>query len=436
MNDILKNRISTFDPSTLVRSDKVHRSVYCDPAIFDLEMERIFGRAWLYIGHESEVEKEGDYVTRLLGRRPVILSRHSDGKVYVIYNSCGHRGAKICVESRGNARPFRCPYHGWTFKSNGDLDGVSMPRGYDKNIDFKDPALGMRRLPKVENYRGFVFACLDEAALSLKEWLGPAIHSIDDIVDRSPEGKVLLSAGVHRYIFRGNWKFQLENTVDMYHVPFSHESTISSQGRQFSRRQGDTAGSSISEKGDAAKRWEQRESWGSARNGHSYTGHQPVADNKRVDEIHKRYVESLKKKHSSKRLEEVLQPRRHNTAFYPNMSLQALNQHVRVICPISVDRTEVLVWPVLFDGAPKEMNMDIIRGLNVTHSAASLIQTDDLENFHRCQLGMKAENSEWVWFARGVGTDQINNQGHFINTGTAELPQRAQFIAWANLMAP
>ena len=99
----------------------------------------------------------------------------------------------------------------------------------------------------VENYRGFVFACLDPSALSRKDWLGPAIQSIDGIVDRSPNGKVLLTAGVHRYIFRVNWKFQIENTVDMYHVPFSHESTLTRQGHKFSGRHGDKAGSTISD---------------------------------------------------------------------------------------------------------------------------------------------------------------------------------------------
>ena len=424
------------DLSGLVRADSVHRSVYTDSTIFDLEMERIFGRAWVFIGHDSEVPNAGDYVTRRIGRRPVILSRHSDGKVYVIHNSCGHRGAKVCVEAKGNTQPFRCPYHGWTFKNNGDLEAVSMPRGYGDSLDLSNPALGMRRLKHVENYRGFVFACVADEVPSLADWLGPAQKSIDDIVDRSPSGKVLLNAGIHRYVFRGNWKFQLENTVDMYHVPFSHESTLNPQGKQFIRRKGDDAGSTISNEGEAAKRWEQREAWGAAQNGHSYTGHQPVADKRREDTAYLRYVESLEGNHSPERLAEVLAPRRHNTAFYPNMSLQALNQHVRVICPIAVDRTEILVWPVLFQGAPEEMNRDIIRGLNVTHSAASLIQTDDLENFHRCQMGASAENSEWVWFARGLDTDQTDNHGDVINTGTGELPQRAQFTAWARLMAP
>ena len=105
MNDSSKTLSSNFDPGSLVLSDGVHRSVYKDPAIFDLEMERISGRAWIYIGHESEVAEKGDYITRLVGRRPVILSRHSDGNVYVIHNSCDHRGAKVCVaaqEMRGH----------------------------------------------------------------------------------------------------------------------------------------------------------------------------------------------------------------------------------------------------------------------------------------------------------------------------------------------
>ncbi|MBK17906.1 MAG: aromatic-ring-hydroxylating dioxygenase subunit alpha [Rhodospirillaceae bacterium] len=428
--------LQQIDVGDLVHADRVHRSVYTDPAIFDLEMDRIFGRAWVYIGHDSEVPEFGDYVTRTMGKRPVIMCRHTDGEVYVIHNSCGHRGAKVCVEPRGNAQPFQCPYHGWTFKTNGDLEAVSMPRGYGESLDMSDPGLGMRQLPKVDNYRGFVFACLDEDAESLDTWLGPVRQSIDDIADRSPSGKVRLTAGIHRYVFRGNWKFQLENTVDMYHVPFSHESTLNRQGKQFSRRKGDDSGSSISDAGAAAKRWEQREAWGAAENGHSYTGHQPVADKKRDDPIYQSYVESLEGKHTPERLAEVLAPRRHNTAFYPNMSLQALNQHVRVIYPISVDRTEIMVWPVLFEGVPDEMNQDIIRGLNVTHSAASLIQTDDLENFHRCQEGANAENSEWVWFARGLDTDHKDNHGDIINTGTGELPQRAQFVAWARLMAP
>lgn len=419
----------------LVHRDKVHRSIYTDPDIFELEMEKIFGRAWVFVGHESQVPKPGDHVTALVGHQPVVLSRHTDGKVYVIYNSCGHRGAIVCNEDKGNSRLFRCCYHGWTFKTNGDLNAVTMPYGYDGVLDLSDPELGMGRLPRVESYRGFVFASLAADGPDLTTHLGSARESIDEVVDRAPDGEVDMSAGVHKYVFRGNWKFQLENSVDMYHVPFSHESTLSRGGRQFSRRTGDEGGSEISVRGEAAKRWEQRVAWGARNNGHSFAGNQPIAESERKDPVFLKYRELLVSRLGAEAAARVMQPKRHNTAFFPNMTMQALNQHVRVIRPLSVDRTEVYVYPLLLKGAPAEMNQDIIQHLNLTHSAASLIQTDDLECFRRCQEGLAAENTEWVLFSRGLASDAEDHCGDYLNKGTVELPQRAQYAAWARYMS-
>ena len=254
------------------------------------------------------------------------------------------------------------------------------------------------------------------------------------MVDRAPDGEIDLSAGVHKYMFRGNWKLQLENTVDMYHVPFSHESSVSRSGRQFSRGAGQSAGSAISDRGSAAQRWEQRTAWGSRSNGHSYAGHQPVAEELPDTPTFKAYFSALEARHGKERALEILKPKRHNTAFYPNMTLQALNQHVRVIVPVAIDRTEVHVYPIKFKGAPKEMNDGFVRHLNLTHSAASLIQTDDLECFRRCQTGLSAQSSDWVWFARGVDTDREDEHGDYVNNGTVEIQQRAQYAAWLRLM--
>ena len=425
------------DPETirsLVHRDHVHRSLYLDPDVFDLEMARIFGRTWVYVGHDSLVPNAGDYVTVRIGNQPLVMSRHSDGEVYVIFNSCGHRGAIVCNENKGNASVFRCCYHGWTFKTNGDLEAIAMRRGYGKSFDANDPALGMRRVPRVAKYRGFVFASLAEQGPSLEDHLGSAKDSIDELVDRAPDGEIDLSAGVHKYMFRGNWKLQLENTVDMYHVPFSHELSVSRSGRQFSRGAGQSAGSAISDRGSAAQRWEQRTAWGSRSNGHSYAGHQPVAEELPDTPTFKAYFSALEARHGKERALEILKPKRHNTAFYPNMTLQALNQHVRVIVPVAIDRTEVHVYPVKFKGAPKEMNDGFVRHLNLTHSAASLIQTDDLECFRRCQTGLSAQSSDWVWFARGVDTDGEDEHGDYVNNGTVEIQQRAQYAAWLRLM--
>ena len=420
----------------LVGRDRVHRSLYTDPGIFEQEMRMIFERAWVYVGHESQVPDPGDFITGTIGRKPIVMSRHTDGKVYVIYNSCGHRGAIVCNEEKGHAELFRCCYHGWTFKPNGDLDAVSMPRGYGERFDASDPHLGMMRLPRVGLHRGFVFASLAPEGPSLEEHLGFAAQSIDELVDRAPDGEIDLSGGVHKYMFRGNWKLQLENSVDMYHVPFSHESTINRSGRQFSRRRGTEAGSAISDQGSAAARWEQRSAWGARTSGHSFAGHQPVAEEAPNDDPdYKAYVALLEKRHGPARAAAIMRPKRHNTAFFPNMTLQALNQHVRVIIPVAVDRTEVRVYPIRLKGAPDGLNRDAIRQLNLTHSAASLIQTDDLECFRRCQDGVTADNSEWVWFSRGVENDVEDERGDYVNQGTVELPQRAQYAGWLKYMS-
>src|SRR5207302_11040542 len=114
----------------LVQPDRVHRALYTDPAIFELELERIFGRAWLVLGHESQVRAPGDYYTTRMGREPVIVVRHDDGCVKVLINRCAHRGSMVCAEGRGNAERFVCPYHGWSYDRAGNLKAAPFASGY------------------------------------------------------------------------------------------------------------------------------------------------------------------------------------------------------------------------------------------------------------------------------------------------------------------
>ncbi|MGH7090993.1 MAG: Rieske 2Fe-2S domain-containing protein, partial [Stellaceae bacterium] len=108
--------LTAADLRARVESARVHRSLYCDPEIFALEMERVFGRAWIYVGHESQVPQPGDYVQTRIGLKPLLLVRHEDGSLRVLHNQCAHRGAMVVAREQGHASEFRCCYHGWTYR--------------------------------------------------------------------------------------------------------------------------------------------------------------------------------------------------------------------------------------------------------------------------------------------------------------------------------
>src|SRR5215510_4784239 len=180
---------SSQDLSQLVQSGRVHRSLYTDPAIFELEMQRIFGVAWVFIGHESQVRNPGDYVATRLGRKPVVMVRDIDGAVRVIHNQCAHRGALVVATEKGNAPEFTCCYHGWTYHLDGRLKAVPLNHGYPPEFDPKHPQLGMRQVPRVTSYRGFVFASGAHDGPSLEESLGHMRTSLDDMIDRAPDGE-------------------------------------------------------------------------------------------------------------------------------------------------------------------------------------------------------------------------------------------------------
>ena len=179
------------DVDHLVADDRVHRLVYLDPAVFEAEMARIFGRTWVYVGHESEVAEPGDFKTTTIGRQPVVLVRQPDGTLAVLFNRCSHRASTVCLERRGSAHHFRCPYHGWTFRLDGSLIGATYGDGYDED-DLEGPEFALGRVPRVGSYRGFVFASLAADGPSLREHLGNAAEYLDLFCDLSPTGRLVV----------------------------------------------------------------------------------------------------------------------------------------------------------------------------------------------------------------------------------------------------
>ncbi|MGH7960348.1 MAG: aromatic ring-hydroxylating oxygenase subunit alpha, partial [Candidatus Binatia bacterium] len=226
---LAKRALSPQAPDTqqwddLVQPDRVHRSLYTDPAIFELEMRKIFGGAWVYLGHESEIPKPNDFLTRRLGLRPIILTRDSTGRVHVLFNRCSHRSATVCREAQGSARYFTCGYHGWVYSNTGELTLAPLQEAYGPTFDRSRYHLA--RVPLLETYRGFIFGTLNPEAPSLHDHLGYARELLDQWLDRSPTGEVAVRSATHKFVMRANWKLTYDNAGDGYHPGFSHQSLL------------------------------------------------------------------------------------------------------------------------------------------------------------------------------------------------------------------
>lgn len=198
---------------------RVHRRAMVDPLVLAEERERVFDQVWLYVGHESEVATPGDYLTRTVGGRAIILCRDEAGTVRVWLNSCSHRGANVCREAEGHGRFLKCFYHAWTFDLAGQL--VALPDDDAYGTGFDRSALALSSPPRVEVYRGFVFTSFNPNVISLVDYLADAREYLDLVCDQSETGLRILS-GTQEYSIRANWKLLVENSIDGYHAMSTH----------------------------------------------------------------------------------------------------------------------------------------------------------------------------------------------------------------------
>ncbi|HVO16554.1 MAG TPA: Rieske 2Fe-2S domain-containing protein [Alphaproteobacteria bacterium] len=434
--------ISTAELRRLVQPGRVHRRVYTDPAIFDLEMERIFGRQWIYVGHESQVKNPGDYVQGRIGRKPVAMTRHSDGKVYVLHNQCPHRGAQVLACERGHAVEFRCAYHGWTFHTDGRVKAVPLQHGYPADFDPKSPKTAMVKLPRVASYRGFVFASLAEDGESLEDFLGYIATSLDDMIDRAPDGEIEVAGGVFKHTYNANWKVYLENLCDVAHPLFVHHSSIEAAKAQDDAVPSDGAGEiairQMRQNGAPYSFWESQVGIWAYPNGHSFVGDYHD-DAKLVAALEnpafRNYVAAMEAKQGKQRTREVLGVRRWNTQIYPTVSFMSQFQQFRIVYPIAVDRTVVHTFNFRLKGAPPEMFENCIRFGNIVNGTGSLVLTDDLEVYNRIGFGLSSEGAEWIEIGRGYSTDLADEHGgRRGKNATSEICHRAMYQAWVEMM--
>ena len=219
------------DIESLVQNEgsRVSRHVFTDQGIYDLELERLFARNWLLLGHESQVANKGDFFTAYMGEDPILVTRDNGGKVHAFLNACRHRGMRVCRADQGNAVAFTCSYHGWTYANSGALIGVPLQNdAYYGELD--KSKYGLTPLPRLESYRGLLFGNLDPDAPPLIEHLGDMAWYLDCILDRRAGGIEVIS-GIQKWETPSNWKFFADNHIgDLYHVPFTHGSAQRARG--------------------------------------------------------------------------------------------------------------------------------------------------------------------------------------------------------------
>ena len=428
--------------SDLVEPGRVHRSLYTDPRIFALEMERIFGRAWIYVGHESQVAKPGDYLATRIGLRPLLLVRHGDGTLKLLHNQCAHRGAKVVAADDGNAAEFRCCYHGWTYHTDGRLKSAPLLNGYPPGFDPADPRLAMLQVPRVASYRGFVFGSLARDGSPLVEFLGPMTASFDDMVDRAPDGVVTVAGGVFKHAYNGNWKLYLENLCDAAHPICVHQSSIEAANRQSDNVHSDGAGEiavrQMRQNGAPYAFWESQVGIWTYPNGHSYLG--DYHDDEKLvaalaDPVFRDYIAALEATHGKERTREILEVRRWNSNVYPNLSFMSQFQQLRIVHPLTPDRTVVYTYNFRLGGAPEPMFARTIEFANTVNGTGSLVLTDDLETYDRIRMGLESAGAEWLQIGRGYASDRDDGEGGRSGlNSTSEIYIRNMFDAWLGYM--
>ena len=210
------------DLASLERGE-VDRRIYSDPEIFELELQRIFARAWLFLCHETQIPRPGDFFQSVMGRDNVLVVRQRDGGVRALLNTCAHRGNAVCRADEGNAKGFLCTYHGWSYGIDGHLKGVPGLRDFYRG-ELDKSRHGLPAVAQVASYKGFVFGTSDPAAPPLEEFLGPTGRLGLDLL--ACRGDMAVVPGIQKFVIDCNWKFALDNLLDWYHSQVTHASAF------------------------------------------------------------------------------------------------------------------------------------------------------------------------------------------------------------------
>ncbi|MFD2236564.1 aromatic ring-hydroxylating oxygenase subunit alpha [Aureimonas populi] len=412
------------DYAALSRGDRVRTTIYSDPDLFETEMEKIFGRTWVWVAHTSEVPEKGSFKRSWVGTQPVIVSRDRKGELHVLVNRCRHRAATVCEHDSGRTSSFQCPYHGWGYALDGSLRGVPYSEGYGEGFDKSQ--FGLRRL-KVATYAGMIFASFNEAVEPLEDFLGHARVWID-LFMKQGGGFPVKAAGEHRFSFPGNWKIQLENTTDAYHFPVVHKpflQSLDAQTEEMFSFLGEDDGF-VQDLG----------------NGHSVMVMMPELIDLDADEgwqIPARFsalADQLRERYDEEQVRRIVKAVGgvgFNLNLFPNAACSL--SFFRILRPVSATETHIRHIALGMEGGPPEANQMRLRLHEHFQGPMGFGSPDDAEVWERVQRGTAGGPDLDILVNRGEGLEKQGLHGLPRGDVSAETGMRAAYAMWERMMA-
>jgi phenylpropionate dioxygenase-like ring-hydroxylating dioxygenase large terminal subunit len=411
------------------------RAIFSSNEVYQQELEKIFGRAWQFIGHDSLVPNPNDFFLTYMGEDPVILTRDAKGEVHAFLNMCMHRGNRVARADDGNAKNFMCTYHGWTYSNDGKLVSVpGLQEAYYGELDVDK--LGLVSVAQIDSYAGFVFATWDAEAPGLEQYLGDARWYLDMMFNRSDGGTELY--GPEKWILPTNWKNPTDNfSGDNYHVSVSHRSSMIARSKAVGMKPPPPDAMLNRDMG---------------RNLDTRNGHGMVVITTDTDEEFDRILALLASRQILQDYWRGMTPeaeRRLGTfrakrlflavgSIFPNFSIHTGQHFVRMWLPRGPFKTECWNFVVAESSASEEVKREILTDHIRNFGISGMFEQDDMDNWRQCTESGRSPLSRRYrqHLAMGIGHEGSNQRlpGLVAPNINSEVTQRSIYRRWQEFM--